>query len=60
MALRFSEVTMEGGTFPMVSGAWICDCTGRAFGVSYLTTATTAPDELLAAFERYLVGLACH
>jgi hypothetical protein len=60
MALRFSQATMQGGTLPLVSGVWICDRTGRAFGATYLTTATLSPGELLAAFEQYLAGLACH
>ncbi len=60
MAVRFSELTLEGGTLPAISGAWICDVTGRTFGVTYLTAEGMAPEELLAAFERYLEGLACH
>jgi CubicO group peptidase (beta-lactamase class C family) len=60
MALRFSEATFDGGTLPIVSGVWICDTSGRAFAVTYLTTEETTSEELLAAFERYLEGLTCH
>lgn len=60
MALRFSELTLEGGTIPAISGVWICDVTGRAFGVTYLTTEETTSEELLAAFEQYMEGLTCH
>jgi hypothetical protein len=60
MALRLSEITFDGGTLPAVSGAWICDASGRAFAVTYLTTEDMTQDELLAAFEQYLEGLTCH
>jgi hypothetical protein len=60
MALRFSEATPEGGTLPIVSAAWICEESGRAFGVTYLTTAEMTSDELQAALEQYLEGLTCH
>ncbi len=60
MSLRFSKLTLEGGTIPAVSGVWICDVTGRAFGVTYLTTEQRTSEELLAALERYLQGLTCH
>jgi CubicO group peptidase (beta-lactamase class C family) len=60
MALRFSEMAFEEGTVPTISGAWICDASGRAFAVTYFTTDETTPDELQAAFERYLEGLTCH
>jgi CubicO group peptidase (beta-lactamase class C family) len=60
MALRFSEMAFEEGTVPTISGVWICDASGRAFAVTYLTTEETTPEELRAAFEGYLEGLACH
>jgi hypothetical protein len=60
MALRLSEAALAEGTLPIVSGAWICDASGRAFAVTYLTTEERTPDELQAALERYLEGLACH
>ena len=60
MALRFSEATLAEGKLPIVSGAWICDASGRAFAVTYLTTEERTPDELQAALERYLEGLTCH
>jgi hypothetical protein len=45
----------------IVSAVWICDTSGRAFAVTYLTAAVeTSPDDLLAALEGYLAGLACH
>ena len=48
------------GTVPAVSGVWICDVSGLALGVTYLTTEEMTPEELLAALERYLAGLTCH
>jgi CubicO group peptidase (beta-lactamase class C family) len=60
MALRFSEATFDGGTLPIVSGVWVCDATGRAFAVTYLTTEEMTAEQLRAAFEGYLEGLACH
>jgi hypothetical protein len=60
MALRFSEMAFEEGTVPTISGVWICDASGRAFAVTYLTTEEMAPEELRAAFEGYLEGLTCH
>jgi CubicO group peptidase (beta-lactamase class C family) len=60
MAIRFSDLTLEEGTLPAVSAAWICDASDRAFAVTYLAAAETTPDERLAALERYLAGLACH
>jgi hypothetical protein len=60
MAVRFSELTLEGGALPAVSGVWICDASGRAFAVTYLTTEAMTSEDLLAALERYLEGLTCH
>ena len=60
MALRFSEMAFEEGTVPTISGVWICDASGRAFAVTYLTTEEITSEELLAAFKGYLEGLACH
>ena len=60
MALRFSKATLVEGTLPVVSGVWLCDESGLAFAVTYLTTEEMASEELLAAFEGYLEGLACH
>lgn len=36
------------------------DASGRTFAVTYLTTEEMTPEELRAAFERYLEGLTCH
>jgi CubicO group peptidase (beta-lactamase class C family) len=60
MALRFSEATFDGGTLPVVSGVWICDASGRAFAVTYLTSEEMTSEKLRVAFERYLEGLTCH
>jgi CubicO group peptidase (beta-lactamase class C family) len=60
MALRFAEMAFAEGTVPTISGAWICDASGRAFAVTYFATDETTSDELQAALERYLAGLTCH
>jgi len=60
MAVRFSEAVLAEATLPVVSGAWICDASGRGFAVTYLTAQAMAPDDLLATMEQYLAGLACH
>ncbi len=60
MALRLSEATLVEGTLPIMSGAWICDQSGRAFAVTYLTTEERTPEKLRAALEQYLEGLTCH
>jgi len=60
MTLRFSHVALGGGAAPMVSGVWVCEASGRGYALTYLTAEEKSPDELLAATERYLEGLACH
>jgi CubicO group peptidase (beta-lactamase class C family) len=60
MALRFSEIAFEEGTVPTISGVWICDASGQAFAVTYLTTEEMTSEELRAALEGYLEGLTCH
>jgi hypothetical protein len=60
MALLVSELAMEEGTLPAVSGVWICEDSDRAFAVTYVTAAAVTSEERLAAFERYLEGLICH
>jgi hypothetical protein len=60
MALRFSEVTTEAGRLAAVSGAWICEASGRGFAATYLTTAERSADELQAALAGILADLACH
>lgn len=60
MALRYSNLTMEGFTLPALSGAWICAESGRVFAVTYTTSAEMTSQELLAALNRHLVGLTCH
>jgi hypothetical protein len=60
MVLRISDLAIEGGRLPSVSGAWTCDGANRAFAVTYLTTAEMTSTELQATFERHLEGLSCH
>jgi hypothetical protein len=60
VALQYAEVTVEGGTVPAISGAWICDRSERVFAMTYLTVAEVTSEELLVAFEGYLGGLHCH
>lgn len=60
MALRFSQVALEGGTVPVVTGAWICDYSGRGYAMTYLTAEAKSPEELLTRFQEHLKGLTCH
>jgi CubicO group peptidase (beta-lactamase class C family) len=61
MALRFSELTLEGGAkLPAISGAWICDRANRFFAATYLPTVERTPEDLQASLEDYLERLTCH
>ena len=59
VALKDAEVTVEGGTVPAISSAWICEGSERVFAMTYMTVAEVTSEELPVAFEGYLGGLRC-
>jgi CubicO group peptidase (beta-lactamase class C family) len=61
MALRFSQLTLEGGAkLPAISAAWICDRANRFYAATYLPTVEMTAEDLRAALEHDLEGLTCH